>query len=374
MSVGQAAGELLPGVAAVGGLEDAAVGAVPFAVLPRAFARLPQCGIDDVGVRGIDLHIVAADVLVLVENLLEGLAAVGRAIDAALGIWSVRMAGDRDKQPIGIVRIDRHCRDLLAVAQAQDASRSRRRRSTCRCRRRRTNQADAGLRRCRRKRCSDPKARPRWRRSSPSAHDRRSDPRCGRSRLSSTRRRSPRRCRRRSAGWERRQMARVRPPRNGPTSRQLHLGEHLRVDLLGGQREGRLTVERRKTAESAAQFRFIDIDRITVYRAAASDSGEAHRESVIYSHRSLQGRGLRLSHRVRRVSCFSAPLLLLATFLNIARTAQTVSPATISGLQWRLIGPFRGGRAAAVTGVPGGGAPSTSARSTAACGRPSMPA
>ncbi|HKW45380.1 MAG TPA: hypothetical protein VJN22_06955, partial [Candidatus Eremiobacteraceae bacterium] len=31
----------------------------------------------------------------------------------------------------------------------------------------------------------------------------------------------------------------------------------------------------------------------------------------------------------------------------------TVNPALFSGLQWRLIGPFRGGRALAVTGVPG---------------------
>ena len=35
-------------------------------------------------------------------------------------------------------------------------------------------------------------------------------------------------------------------------------------------------------------------------------------------------------------------------------SAQTVSPDLFSGLQWRLIGPFRGGRAIAVTGVPGG--------------------
>jgi photosystem II stability/assembly factor-like uncharacterized protein len=33
-----------------------------------------------------------------------------------------------------------------------------------------------------------------------------------------------------------------------------------------------------------------------------------------------------------------------------------VAPELLTGLQWRLIGPFRGGRAVAVTGVPGGGA------------------
>jgi len=39
----------------------------------------------------------------------------------------------------------------------------------------------------------------------------------------------------------------------------------------------------------------------------------------------------------------------------VPATAQSVSPELFSGLQWRLIGPFRGGRAVAVTGVPGDG-------------------
>ncbi|MGC2111522.1 MAG: hypothetical protein WA655_18545 [Candidatus Korobacteraceae bacterium] len=39
----------------------------------------------------------------------------------------------------------------------------------------------------------------------------------------------------------------------------------------------------------------------------------------------------------------------------MAAAAQTVPPSLFSSLQWRLIGPFRGGRAAAVTGVADGG-------------------
>src|SRR3974390_3896278 len=35
--------------------------------------------------------------------------------------------------------------------------------------------------------------------------------------------------------------------------------------------------------------------------------------------------------------------------------AQAVSPALYGGLQWRLIGPFRGGRSVAVSGIPGSG-------------------
>src|SRR5215469_10053809 len=40
-------------------------------------------------------------------------------------------------------------------------------------------------------------------------------------------------------------------------------------------------------------------------------------------------------------------------FLAISTAAQPVSPELFSGLKWRLIGPFRGGRVVAVAGVPG---------------------
>jgi len=61
-----------------------------------------------------------------------------------------------------------------------------------------------------------------------------------------------------------------------------------------------------------------------------------------------------LNHRVSRI-CSSVLIVFAALILNILARAQTVSPALLSGLQWRLIGPFRGGRAVAVTGVTGGG-------------------
>jgi photosystem II stability/assembly factor-like uncharacterized protein len=40
-------------------------------------------------------------------------------------------------------------------------------------------------------------------------------------------------------------------------------------------------------------------------------------------------------------------------FLALTTVAQSVSPEFVNGLRWRLIGPFRGGRAVAVAGVPG---------------------
>jgi photosystem II stability/assembly factor-like uncharacterized protein len=52
---------------------------------------------------------------------------------------------------------------------------------------------------------------------------------------------------------------------------------------------------------------------------------------------------------------FHRPLtVLLCCLLSLASArAQTVRPELYGGLKWRLIGPFRGGRAVAVAGVPG---------------------
>ena len=47
------------------------------------------------------------------------------------------------------------------------------------------------------------------------------------------------------------------------------------------------------------------------------------------------------------------PLRPLAALLSVACLAQPVAPAVLSGLEWRFIGPFRGGRVLGVTGVPG---------------------
>src|SRR5579872_1632271 len=45
-------------------------------------------------------------------------------------------------------------------------------------------------------------------------------------------------------------------------------------------------------------------------------------------------------------------LLLVSLFLVPRTNAQEISPHLYSGLRWRLIGPFRGGRVTCVAGVP----------------------
>ena len=109
----------LPRRAAIGRLEDPAARPRPHRVLPRTLPLLPQRGVDDVRIGRVDVDVVAARVLVLVEHLLERLAAVERPEDAALLVGPVRVAERRDEQAVGIARIDGDARDLLRVVEAE---------------------------------------------------------------------------------------------------------------------------------------------------------------------------------------------------------------------------------------------------------------
>ena len=51
---------------------------------------------------------------------------------------------------------------------------------------------------------------------------------------------------------------------------------------------------------------------------------------------------------------FSVGILLVALALPLAALSpQTIPPGAYAGMRWRMIGPFRGGRVLAVTGIPG---------------------
>ena len=109
----------MPGVAAVGGLEQTAVASVDFVVVfPRAFARFPHRGIHDIWIGGIELHVGTASVIIFRNHFLPGLSAVSRAVDAALRARPVGMAEHRGKHTVRVARIDCQPRYLLAVAQA----------------------------------------------------------------------------------------------------------------------------------------------------------------------------------------------------------------------------------------------------------------
>lgn len=56
--------------------------------------------------------------------------------------------------------------------------------------------------------------------------------------------------------------------------------------------------------------------------------------------------------KVRSCSCCGLVIVFLV-LLTASATARAVPAELVNGLKWRLIGPFRGGRAVAVAGVPG---------------------
>ena len=117
---GQSFGKLMPGGATVGGfVETASWSGVAAAGRPRRTARSPHAGEDHLRVAGIEGEVHAADVVILVENFLEGLTAVERPEDTALRVRSVGMPLDRDEEAIGVFGIDDDGCDLLRVAQSE---------------------------------------------------------------------------------------------------------------------------------------------------------------------------------------------------------------------------------------------------------------
>src|SRR5580698_1319809 len=109
----------MPGLAAVGGFEKAAVVAFERgAGGPGWAARRPQICVDDLRIFGIEGQVGGAGVVVFVKNFLPGCAAVGRTEDTAFGIGAVGMAEDGYENAIGILRVYQDICDLLAVAQA----------------------------------------------------------------------------------------------------------------------------------------------------------------------------------------------------------------------------------------------------------------
>src|SRR5262249_36552481 len=80
--------------------------------------RLPQDGVEGTGIGRVEGQGDGTGVLVLEEDALPGLAAVGGAVDAALLVGPVGMAEDGDEDAVRILRVDEQGSDLLPVAQA----------------------------------------------------------------------------------------------------------------------------------------------------------------------------------------------------------------------------------------------------------------
>ena len=154
-----------PGLAGVGGLPDAAAGtaAVHAPLLPPA---LVGRGVERLVVQRIHHQVGRPGVVVHVQRAGPGLAAVGGLVDAALAAGSPQVAGRGDVDDVEVDRIDDDAGDLLAGAQAHVLPACGRRRPTCRRRRPTTSSGGCWPRRCRPTPGWDRSGQWRWRQSS----------------------------------------------------------------------------------------------------------------------------------------------------------------------------------------------------------------
>jgi photosystem II stability/assembly factor-like uncharacterized protein len=80
---------------------------------------------------------------------------------------------------------------------------------------------------------------------------------------------------------------------------------------------------------------------------------EAYRQNDFRHFPRLRGRGLRREGRGRNGGFLCLLALVAACLICGAARAQQITPADYGAMKWRLIGPFRGGRALAAAGIAG---------------------
>ncbi len=118
---GQAGADLFPGLAAVNRLEDAAfrrgAAADDVPALAEAFVH---GRVKDVRVLPIDFDVAAARFVVDEQRLLPRLAAIGRLEDAALVVRTKRRSQRREPHRIGVHRVHLDAADLAGVLQAHE--------------------------------------------------------------------------------------------------------------------------------------------------------------------------------------------------------------------------------------------------------------
>src|SRR5262249_50065920 len=110
--------QLCPRIAAVGRLEHPrAWSAVP--QQPRLAVDLPGRAVERIRVVVVDDQVNNAGAVVAKEDFLPHLAAVARAIDAALFVLAERMAERRDINDVRIRGMDAHASDGLRIVEAE---------------------------------------------------------------------------------------------------------------------------------------------------------------------------------------------------------------------------------------------------------------
>jgi hypothetical protein len=89
-------------------------------IRPSSPAKFPHARVDLVGIERVDLDIGAAGAAVDIQDLLPGDAAVGGLEDAALLVVAPQHAEGRDVNGVRVVRMQRDPVDALAAGQAHE--------------------------------------------------------------------------------------------------------------------------------------------------------------------------------------------------------------------------------------------------------------
>ena len=112
--------EFFPGVAAVSGAKDAAAGAAA-GQGPEIAVGLPDRGVEDARVSGVHGQVHGAGFFAAVEHFVPGVAAVSGAEDAALGVGSEDVAQGCHVDQIGVLRVDADFADVAGFFEADVA-------------------------------------------------------------------------------------------------------------------------------------------------------------------------------------------------------------------------------------------------------------
>src|SRR5882672_5414794 len=108
------AGKFFPGEAAVRRFVDAAAWATAFAS-PGVNLQRPHAGKQNARVAGVHHDLGGAGVLVDKQHALPGLAAVRRAKDAPLRLWSIAVAHGGGEHNVRVLRIDNDAADATSL-------------------------------------------------------------------------------------------------------------------------------------------------------------------------------------------------------------------------------------------------------------------
>src|SRR5271165_2450078 len=107
----------MPCGAAVGALEESASRAAGAEVewLPP---HVPHCGIKDVGIGGIHHHLGAAGVFVAIQDLIPGLAAVGGLEDATFLVGIPQVSKGAGVNRVAVLGVNDDAAEVLGIGEA----------------------------------------------------------------------------------------------------------------------------------------------------------------------------------------------------------------------------------------------------------------